>query len=148
MHTAIKIYKGLIEPHFDYCRVVWDVLSQQLSEKLQKLQNCAARVITKSSYNTNSSYLLNSLSWDNLSVRRTKQKANLMYKCVNKLTPQIIFVTCLLRELCPLIFVMQVKNCGQRVHGKERCACNSSNIIPIVKFVFLLYMYSVYDCDQ
>ena len=77
MHTAIKIYKGLIEPHFaDYYSVVWDGLSQQLSEKLQKLQNRAARVITKSSYNTNSSYLLNSFSWDNLSVRRTKQKAN------------------------------------------------------------------------
>ena len=58
MHTAIKIYKGLIKPHFDYCSVVWDGLSQQLSEKLQKLQNRAARAITKSSYNTNSSYLL------------------------------------------------------------------------------------------
>ena len=46
MHTAIEIYKGLIEPHFDYCRAVWDSLSQQLSEKLQKLQNRAARVIT------------------------------------------------------------------------------------------------------
>ena len=48
MHTAIKIYKGLIEPHFDYCSVVWDGLSQQLSEKLQKPQNRAARVITLS----------------------------------------------------------------------------------------------------
>ena len=65
-------------------------LSQQLSEKLQKLQNRAARVITKSSYNTNSNYLLNSLGWDNLSVRRTKQKANLMYKCVNKLAPNYL----------------------------------------------------------
>ena len=86
MHTAIKIYIGLIEPHFDYCSVVWDGLSQQLSEKLQKLQNRAARVITKSSYNRNSVYLLNSLSWDNLSVRRTKQKANLMYKSRPKLS--------------------------------------------------------------
>ena len=93
MHNAIKIYKGLIEPHFDYCSVVWDGLSQQLSEKLQKLQNRAARVITKSSFtcNTNSSYLLNSLSWDNLSVRRTKQQANLMYKRVlNKLAPNYL----------------------------------------------------------
>ena len=90
MHTAIKIYKGLIEPHFDYCSVVWDGLSQQLCEKLQKLQNRAARVITKSSYNMNSSYLLNSLSWDNFSVRRTKQKANLMYKCDNKLAPNYL----------------------------------------------------------
>ena len=87
MHTAIKIYKGLIKPHFDYCSAVWDGLTQQLSEKLQKLQNCAIRVITKSSYDTSSRFLLNSLRWDNLSVRRAKQKANLMYKCINNLAP-------------------------------------------------------------
>ena len=40
-HTAIKICKGLIEPHFDYCSAVWDGLTQQLSEKLQTLQNRA-----------------------------------------------------------------------------------------------------------
>ena len=34
MHTTIKIYKGLIEPHFDYCSAIWDDLNQQLSEKL------------------------------------------------------------------------------------------------------------------
>ena len=50
MHTAIKIYKGLIEPHFDYCGAVWDGLTQQLSEKLQTLQNRAIWVITKTSY--------------------------------------------------------------------------------------------------
>ena len=44
MHTAVEIYKGLIEPHFDYCSAVWDGLSQQLSDKLQKLQNRAVRV--------------------------------------------------------------------------------------------------------
>ena len=77
MHTAIKIYKGLIELHFDYCSAVWDGLTQQLSDKLQKLQNRAIRVITRSSYNTSSRFLLNSLGWDNLSVRRANQKANL-----------------------------------------------------------------------
>ena len=70
------VYKGLIEPHFDYCSAVWDGLTQQVSEKLQKLQNRAIRVITKSSYDTSSRFLLNSLGWDNLSVRRAKQKAN------------------------------------------------------------------------
>ena len=87
MHTAIKIYKGLIEPHFDYCSAVWDGLTQELSEKLQKLQSCAIRFITKSSYDTSSRFLLNSLGWDNLSVRRAKQKANLMHKCINNLAP-------------------------------------------------------------
>ena len=86
MHTAIKIYKGLIEL-FDYCSAVWDGISQQLSEKRQKLQNRAIRVITKSGYDTSSRFLLNSLGWDTLSVRRAKQKANLMYKCIKNLSP-------------------------------------------------------------
>ena len=37
MHTAIKLYKGLIEPQFDYCSALWDGFIQQLSEKLLKL---------------------------------------------------------------------------------------------------------------
>lgn len=41
MHTAIKIYKSLITPHFDYCSVVWDGLSRQLSEKLKTLKKIA-----------------------------------------------------------------------------------------------------------
>ena len=87
VHTEITIYKGLLELHFDYCSSVWDGLTQQLGEKLQKLQNHAIRVTTKSSYDTSSRYLLNSLGWDNLSVRRAKQKANLMCKCKNYLAP-------------------------------------------------------------
>ena len=59
----------------------------QLSEKLQKLQNRAIRVINKSSYDTSSRFLLNSLDWDNLSVRRAKQKTDLMYKFIDNLAP-------------------------------------------------------------
>ena len=36
MHNAIKIYKGLIEPHFNHCSSIWEGLTQQLSEKLHK----------------------------------------------------------------------------------------------------------------
>ena len=88
MHTAIiKICKGIIEPHFDYCSAVWNGLTQQLSGKLQKLQKRAVRVITKSSYDTSSRFLLN---WLGLSDRRAKQKANLMYKCINNLAPSYL----------------------------------------------------------
>ena len=58
--------------------------TQEISEKLQ---NRAIRVITKSSYDISSRFLLNALGWDNLSVTRAKQKANLMYKCINNLAP-------------------------------------------------------------
>ena len=36
--TANKIYKALVEPHFDYCSLVWDGLGIKLADKLQKLQ--------------------------------------------------------------------------------------------------------------
>ena len=53
----------------------------------RKYGNRAIRVLTKSSYDTSSRLLLNSLGWDNLASRRADQKANLMYKCINNLAP-------------------------------------------------------------
>ena len=83
--TAIQIYNALIMPHFDYCSPAWDCLSGYLSDKLQKLQNRAARVITKSPFDASSNHLLSTLSWDRLSLRRKKQKALMMYKTMNDL---------------------------------------------------------------
>ena len=84
--TAFQIYQALILPHFDYCSPVWDELSVTLSDKLQKLQNRAARPITRSSYDTSASILLNRLNWDNLSTRRKKLKATLMFKIIKGLS--------------------------------------------------------------
>ena len=87
--TALQIYQALILPRFDHCSPVWDELSVTLSDKLQKLQNRAARVITRliASYDTSASILLNRLDWDNLSTRRKKLKATLMLKIIKGLSP-------------------------------------------------------------
>ena len=79
----------LILPHFDYCSPVWDEISVTLSDKRQKLQIRAARVIIRSSYDTSPSILLNRLNWDNLSTltRRKKLKATLMLKIIKGLSP-------------------------------------------------------------
>ena len=78
--TAIQVYSALIQPHFDYCCSVWDGLGETLSMKIQKLQNRAVRVITRSSYDSNASDLLNVLHLDNLYIRRRKLKAQLTFK--------------------------------------------------------------------
>ena len=83
--TALKIYKVLIEPHFNYCNSLWGGLSKQLADKLQKVQNRAARVITNSNYETKSASIFSMLNWDNLFNNRKKHKAILMYKTINKL---------------------------------------------------------------
>ena len=69
--AAMQIYNALIQPHLDYCRLVWDGLSNQLSEKLQKLQNRAARVILRANCETSSSMFLETLNWE--TVNKTKK---------------------------------------------------------------------------
>ena len=61
--SLIMIYKALVEPHFTYCSPMWDSLGASLSQKLQKLQNRAAHIITRSDYNVRSATLLNQLNW-------------------------------------------------------------------------------------
>ena len=51
--TTLKtIYDALVLPHFDYCALVWDNCSKSLQNKLHKLQNKAARILTGDSYCT------------------------------------------------------------------------------------------------
>ena len=94
--TAVQIYNALIQPHFDYCTPVWDGLSSYLCEKLQKLQNRAARVILQANCEVNSSLLLETLKWDQLSLRRRKHKAIMMFKSLNGLAP--VYLQDLFRE--------------------------------------------------
>ena len=88
--TAIKVYKGFIEPYFSYCAPVWDGIGVTLSDRLQKLQNRAARVITQSTYDISSRDLLSELQWNSLSINRDKQKAIFIFKTLNGLTPQYL----------------------------------------------------------
>ena len=79
-NIAVQIYKALIEPHFEYCSPVWHGINNKLSDKLQKLENRAARAITQSNFDTSSSYLRNLLGWDDLCTRRDKQLSIAMFK--------------------------------------------------------------------
>ena len=86
--NLISVYQSIVEPYLDYCSVaVWDDISDQLTDKLQILQNRAARVITGADYRTPSSVLLNKLGWSSLKEKRHKQKALMMFKIMNGMTP-------------------------------------------------------------
>ena len=58
--------------------------------KLQKLQNRAIRVITKSHYYSSATALRGKLGWDNLCTRRKKQKLKLMFKTLNDQCPEYL----------------------------------------------------------
>ena len=85
----VLIYNALIQPHLDYCCEVWGVIGKTLSDRLQKLQNRAARIIINFKNESGQSLLArNSLGWITLEERRAQMKARLVYKSINKLAPQ------------------------------------------------------------
>ena len=88
--TLVMIYNSLAQPCFDYCSIVWDSLGKGLGQRLQRLQNRAARIITESDYDMRSSDILTPLNWTNLETRRTQQFKTFMYKTVNNMAPSYL----------------------------------------------------------
>ena len=82
-NVLIKVYNSLIQPHFDYCNVVWRNCNKGLSEKLQRLQNRAARILMSASYDSNLDDLFRALGWRRLCYQRLEQKSILMYKTLH-----------------------------------------------------------------
>ena len=71
--------------------VLYGVISiRDYADKLQKMQNRAARIITFSNYEVRSSFLLNELGWERLEHVRLKQLAVTMYKIHNDLSPSYL----------------------------------------------------------
>ena len=98
LEILIQIYNALIVPHFDYCAEVWGDLNKGLAEKLQRLQNRAARIISgAATYETRSADILKSLDWHPLHIRRDLRMACMMYRCFNNQAP--IYLTNLFNKL-------------------------------------------------
>ena len=79
-----QIYRTYIQPHFDYCDVVYDGhMTFHDSKRLQTLQNRIARLVTGVKFRTPTNRLLLDLGWNTLSVRRDIHRL-IMYFKLNK----------------------------------------------------------------
>ena len=83
----VSLYNTIVLPHFDYCSSLWGNFGIVLRDKIQKLQNRAARIITRDSYDVRSKDILQKLNWSDLQRRRNIQKSILMYKVLNGHAP-------------------------------------------------------------
>ena len=95
--TLQILYNSLVQPYFEYCSLVWGNCRDSLKEKLQKLQNRAARLITGDSYDTRSKDILQKLNWKNISLNEDNKKQSHMSLR-------------LLREIARKIFLKNVKS--------------------------------------
>ena len=81
--TLKNLYNSLVLPYFHYCSPLWDNCGSMLKEKLQKLQNRAARIMTGANYDVRSTDLPPAMSWKNLNDRHKMNKSLLIFKILN-----------------------------------------------------------------
>ena len=66
-HSLVTLYKTVVEPYLRYCDIIWGQCGNTRIEKVQKLQNKAARIISRTSFEeTNHDDLLRELNWMNV----------------------------------------------------------------------------------
>ncbi len=85
--TLIKMYHGIVEPHFRYCCSVWGGCGETKLQILQKLQNRAARIVTNSSFDVSVSNLIKDLKWQTVNDMIKCETATITYKALSGLAP-------------------------------------------------------------
>ena len=88
--TRVNMYNALVMPYFNYCSAAWGNINKGLGDKLQNMQNRAARILTFSNYEVRSSVLLDELGSERLEYVRLKKLALTMYKIHNDLSPSYL----------------------------------------------------------
>ena len=88
-HSANVVYTSFIRPVMEYGDTVWTCCGKVNAQELERLQNRAARIVTKCSH---SDTALSDLKWDSLECRRERHVFNLVKKS--------------LRGQCPHYFIL------------------------------------------
>ena len=89
-NTLSKMYSGIVEPQFRFCCSVWGCCGVTKLQTLQKLQNRAARIVTKSNFDTPSIGLIQGLNWPTVSDIIRGETATTVYKSLNGLVPEYL----------------------------------------------------------
>ena len=86
------IYNSFILPLLDYGDIIWDSGKKFQTDRIQKLQNRASRIILSIDAHSHLSNqnLHQILDWDSLFSRRTKHLLLLVYKALNSLSPSYL----------------------------------------------------------
>ena len=82
------LYKTICIPVFDYCDIIYDNLSQKDIFRLQKLQNSALRIISRSGRRASKTELHHTYHLDYLVSCRHKHACHYAYTGFNDMSPK------------------------------------------------------------
>ena len=83
-------FNTYILPHLDYCCIIWGNCNSSQEDKLIRFQKRAARLILDKDFTTPSKDLFKELNWLTFPERVIFQKAVLLYKIFNNLSPDYL----------------------------------------------------------
>ena len=91
-NVLCKIYLTMIQPCIDYAISVWGQTSEYNINKIQRLQNYAARIVTNNHdyINCRGIDIVHALKWMDVKMRRNYFTIILMYKCIHGLAPNYL----------------------------------------------------------
>ena len=90
-NTLITLYYSLVEPRLRYCNTVWGNCNDSLKANLQRIQNRAARIITRTKYDSiGSEALLEKLRWFNVQQLIDFNTAVMVHKSINNTAPSYL----------------------------------------------------------
>jgi len=81
------MYKGIVEPNFNYCCSVWGFCETTMLKKLQMLQNSPERILTNSPFDSSATSLTQDLGWPTMEELIHRERSVMAYKCFKKLAP-------------------------------------------------------------
>ncbi len=85
--TMRLLYNVIILPHLDYCSVVWHSCTKALSNRVERVQHYAMRMILKKPHRADSERLRNQLGWMTLHRRRQKAMLCQVHSCMRQRAP-------------------------------------------------------------
>ena len=88
--TRKLLYNALVLPHMDYCSVVWNSCSTNLSQTIERRQNYGMRVILDKPPRTPSAPLREQLNWRTLHQRRHTAFLCQVHRCALNQAPSYL----------------------------------------------------------
>ena len=88
--TRRMLYQSLVLPHLDYCAVAWHTSGAVLSDRIERVQNYAMRMIFRQPPRTNSESLRQALGWSSLKRRRHYAMLYQVHRSVHNCAPSYL----------------------------------------------------------
>ena len=84
---TLRMYTGIVEPYFRYCCSIWGCCGLTEINRLQKLQNRAAGIITGSRIDSPGLPLVKRLGWKSIDELINSESNNMVLKSLHGLAP-------------------------------------------------------------